>query len=75
MRDKVSRVRARLPDAIDEPVIAKVEADAFADHLDRRSRSDRSTRWRSPTIVKRIVKPRLQTVPGAADVRIFGERR
>jgi multidrug efflux pump len=29
VRDKVSRVRARLPDGIDEPVIAKVEADAF----------------------------------------------
>ncbi|HEX6733574.1 MAG TPA: efflux RND transporter permease subunit, partial [Azonexus sp.] len=28
VRDRVSRVRGRLPDAIDEPVIAKVEADA-----------------------------------------------
>src|SRR5205823_14482612 len=29
VRDKVSRVRARLPEAVDEPVIAKVEADSF----------------------------------------------
>jgi len=28
VRDRVSRVRRRLPDDIDEPVIAKVEADA-----------------------------------------------
>ena len=28
VRDKVSRVRAKLPDAVDEPVIAKVEADS-----------------------------------------------
>ena len=28
VRDKVSRVRAKLPDTIDEPVIAKVEADS-----------------------------------------------
>ncbi|MBP7442830.1 MAG: efflux RND transporter permease subunit, partial [Thauera sp.] len=28
VRDRVSRVRQRLPDDIDEPVIAKVEADA-----------------------------------------------
>ena len=28
VRDRVSRVRARLPEAVDEPVIAKVEADA-----------------------------------------------
>ncbi|MGZ5271015.1 MAG: efflux RND transporter permease subunit, partial [Ramlibacter sp.] len=29
VRDRTSRVRNRLPQAIDEPVIAKVEADAF----------------------------------------------
>ena len=29
VRDKVSRVRQKLPQGIDEPVIAKVEADAF----------------------------------------------
>ncbi len=29
VRDRVSRMRRRLPDAIDEPVIAKVEADAI----------------------------------------------
>ena len=29
VRDRVSRVRAQLPTEIDEPVIAKVEADAF----------------------------------------------
>src|SRR3990172_5197186 len=30
VRDRVSRVRGRLPDDVDEPVIAKVEADAQA---------------------------------------------
>jgi len=29
VRDKVTRVRQRLPQGIDEPVIAKVEADSF----------------------------------------------
>src|ERR1700687_1672618 len=29
VRDKVARVRAKLPDAVDEPVIAQVEADSF----------------------------------------------
>eukprot|EP01137_Pigoraptor_chileana_P037101 Opistho-2@33686 len=33
VRDKVSRVRQRLPQGIDEPVIAKVEADAFPAHV------------------------------------------
>ncbi len=74
VRDRVSRVRAKLPPAIDEPVIAKVEADAnpviwlsFA--------SDTLSPLEVSDIANRIVKPRLQTLPGAADVRIFGERR
>src|SRR6476661_3823413 len=29
VRDRTARVRSKLPDTIDEPVIAKVEADAF----------------------------------------------
>jgi multidrug efflux pump len=74
VRDRVARVRARLPDSVDEPVIAKVEADAnpiiwlafSSDSLSPLEVSD---------IANRFVKPRLQTLPGAADVRIFGERR
>ena len=48
VRDKVARVRARLPDGVDEPTIAKVEADAFPIiwmAVDaRRARPDRSLR-------------------------------
>jgi len=74
VRDRVSRVRSRLPQGIDEPVVAKVDADAnpviwlsfYSDTLPALQVSD---------VVSRIVKPRLQTLPGAADVRIFGERR
>ena len=74
VRDKVARVRARLPDAIDEPVIAKVEADSFPIMW-----LSVSTTTKSPIevsdYVSRYIKPRLSTLPGAADVRIFGERR
>ncbi len=74
VRDRVSRVRNKLPQAIDEPVIAKVEADAFpviwlAFSSDTRSRLDIND------LVNRVVKARLQTVTGVADVRIFGERK
>ena len=73
VRDRVSRVRGRLPDAVDEPVIAKVEADASP------------TVWITYTsqtlspleltdLVNRIVKPRLQTVPGVADIQVGGDR-
>jgi len=73
VRDKVSRVRGRLPDEVDEPVIAKVEAD---------SQSVISLAVESPTMstlemtdyVNRYIKPRLSVLPGAAEVRIFGER-
>jgi multidrug efflux pump len=74
VRDKVSRARGKLPDTIDEPIIAKVEADSQpviyiaveAGSLTPLDASD---------YVKRYVQPRLSVLPGAADVRIFGERQ
>jgi multidrug efflux pump len=73
-RDRVARVRGRLPAAVDEPVIAKVEADAtptiwlayVSDTIDPLELTD---------LLNRVVKPRLQTVPGVADVQIGGDRR
>jgi multidrug efflux pump len=73
VRDRVSRIRQRLPDAIDEPVIAKVEADAFP-VIWLAFSSDVLSPLQITDIVTRIVKPRLQTVPGVADVRINGDR-
>jgi multidrug efflux pump len=74
VRDKVARVRAKMPDTIDEPVIAKVEADSQpiiyiaveAGSLSAIEASD---------YVHRYVQPRLSVLPGASDVRIFGERQ
>jgi len=74
VRDRTSRVRNRLPQAIDEPVIAKVEADAFP-VIWLAFTSDTLTPLQINDLVNRIVKPRLQTVTGVADVRIFGERK
>jgi len=74
VRDRVSRVRNRLPQTIDEPVIAKVEADAFP-VIWLAFSSDTRSRLEINDLVNRIVKARLQTVTGVADVRIFGERK
>ncbi|MDT7836659.1 efflux RND transporter permease subunit [Aquabacterium sp. OR-4] len=74
VRDRVSRVRGRLPDAIDEPVIAKVEADAFP-VVWLAFTSETMSSLQVTDIVNRIVKPRLQTVPGVADVQVNGDRR
>jgi multidrug efflux pump len=74
VRDRTSRVRNRLPQAIEEPVIAKVEADAFP-VIQIAFSSESLTPLQINDLVNRIVKPRLQTVTGVADVRIFGERK
>ena len=74
VRDRTSRVRNRLPQAIEEPVIAKVEADAFP-VIQLAFSSESLTPLQINDLVNRIVKPRLQTVTGVADVRIFGERK
>jgi multidrug efflux pump len=74
VRDRTARVRNRLPQAIDEPVIAKVEADAFPVVWLAFS-SDTLNPLQINDLVNRVVKPRLQTVSGVADVRIFGERK
>ena len=74
VRDRVARVRGRLPAAADEPVISKVEADATP------------TIWLAYTsetlgpleltdLINRVVKPRLQNVTGVADVQVGGDRR
>ena len=74
VRDRVSRVRNKLPQAIDEPVIAKVEADAFPVMWLAFS-SDTRAPLEINDLLNRIVKARLQTVTGVADVRIYGERK
>ena len=74
VRDKVARVRGKLPQGIDEPVIAKTEADAFP-IMWLGLTSDRHSRLDVSDYATRNIRPRLQTLPGAADVRVFGERR
>jgi multidrug efflux pump len=74
VRDRVSRVRGRLPDAVDEPIIAKVEADATPT-IWLAFISETLTPLEVTDLVNRVVKPRLQTVPGVADVQIGGDRK
>ncbi len=74
VRDKVSRVRLRLPQGIDEPVIAKVEADAFPVVFLAMS-SDTHNPLQLSEMANQLVKPVLQTAPGAADVLVYGERK
>nr|HPG88512.1 efflux RND transporter permease subunit [Hyphomicrobium sp.] len=74
VRDRVSRVRGRLPDEITEPVIAKIEADAQA-IMFLVFRSPKLTSLEISDIVDRTVIDRLKNLTGVADVQIYGERR
>ncbi len=74
VRDRVARVRARLPEAADESIVSKIEADAqaimwlafFSDRHDALELSD---------YVDRYVADGLKTLPGVASVMVGGERK
>ncbi|MEP6783886.1 MAG: efflux RND transporter permease subunit, partial [Acidobacteriota bacterium] len=74
VRDKVARARGKLPLTIDEPIIAKVEADSNP-IIYIAVQAGTLTPLEASDYVKRYVQPRLSVLPGAADVRIFGDRQ
>ncbi len=74
VRDRVGRVRGRLPDDAEEPIIAKVEADARPIMWIGFS-SDRHNMLELTDIMDRRYKDRFQTLPGVADIFIGGRRR
>jgi multidrug efflux pump len=74
VRDRVSRVRGRLPSEIGEPTVSKVEADAQPTIFITFS-STRHTALEITDYADRFVKDRLQNIKGVANVRILGERR
>ena len=74
VRDRVGRVRGRLPDELEEPVIAKVEADAQP-VLFMPFTSDRLSPLEITDYLDRVVIDRFKNLPGVADVTILGERR
>src|SRR5918993_581799 len=73
-RDKVARIRERLPEDVEEPVVAKQDADAqpffwlalSGENYDLLQLTD---------LGDRLVKSRMQTLPGVGQARVFGERR
>src|SRR5688572_1683302 len=74
VRDKVARIRGFLPEDIEEPVVAKEDADAFPIIFMALS-SDSYSLIELSDMGDRLIKPRLQTIPGVSGAPIFGERR
>lgn len=74
VRDRVARVRGLLPDAAQDPVVAKIEADAQA-IIWLAFSSDRMNPLEITDYADRVVADQLKTLPGVASVIIGGQRR
>ena len=73
-RDRVARVRGQLPSEAEDPVVAKIEADAQA-IIWLAFSSDRQSPLEITDYADRVVADQLKTLPGVASVIIGGERR
>lgn len=74
VRDKVSRIRGRLPQEVEEPVVSKQDSDAQPFFWLALSGANYDLLQLSD-IGDREVKTRLQSLPGVGRARVFGERR
>ncbi|MBP9854145.1 MAG: efflux transporter outer membrane subunit [Candidatus Omnitrophica bacterium] len=74
VRDRISRVRGRLPDDIEEPIVAKQDADANPS-IWVALYSERYSTLELTTIAENLFKDRLQTVPGVSSVIFGGSKR
>ena len=74
VRDRVSRVRGRLPKDIDEPIIAKQDANAQP-VLWVALFSDRYSTLELTTLAEDTIKDRLQTINGVSSVILGGAKR
>src|SRR5262245_3877555 len=74
VRDRVSRVRGKLPETIEEPIVAKQDADAQP-IIWIGMNSEVLTPLEMSQLAERQIKTRLQTVRGVSGVVIGGEQR
>ncbi len=74
VRDRVSRVGGLLPRAADDPIVAKVDVNAQP-IIWLAVSSDKHTTLELSGYSDRILKERLQRLPGVGNVFIGGERR
>src|SRR5690606_14111725 len=74
VRDRVSRVMGSLPDQADPPEVAKVDTDSQPIMI-LFLRSSEMNRLALTDYADRYLVDRLATVPGVAQVQIYGEQR
>ena len=73
VRDKVARVRGRIPPEVDDPQISKADSDSDS-VISVSFRSDIHSRLELTELVDRLAVQRMQTIPGVASVELRGER-
>ena len=74
IRDRVSRVRRKLPDDVDEPTIYKSDSDSDP-ILIASLVSDTHDAMEVSEIARNQVKERLQTISGVSEVMLWGEKQ
>lgn len=74
VRDRLGRVRGLLPDEINEPIVQKVEADAQP-VIWLAFYSEQHSAMEITDVLERVIRDRLQTIPGVSEVQIRGARR
>ena len=74
VRDRISRVRDKLPDDIKEPIVAKQDADAQEVMWVALSSPTRST-LDLTNLAERQIKDRLQVLSGVGGINFGGEKR
>lgn len=74
VRDRVSRAMRSLPSDVDPPRVSKADADATT-IMAMMVQSNRRTLLDLSAIANDVFKEQLQTIPGVAEVRIWGEKK
>ena len=74
IRDRISRVRDKLPEDIKEPIVAKQDANAQEVMWVALSSATRST-LELTNLAERQIKDRLQVLPGVGGINFGGEKR
>jgi multidrug efflux pump len=73
VRDRVGRARGALPEEANDPIVQKQEADARP-IIYLAFSSDRHDLMEISDIAIRLVKDRIQTIPGVAEAQVYGNR-
>jgi multidrug efflux pump len=73
VRDRVGRARGALPEEANDPIVQKQEADAQP-IIYLAFSSDRHDLMEISDIAIRLVKDRIQTIPGVAEAQVYGNR-